>query len=166
MAPGGVETSVFHNTIVPESAQVDCQLAIDENNRKMFFTILPSYRTFTVLSNFCRLIKLLSSSQLLLSTFFSLSVHHINMHPLNTTHTATTINQVLLPIQATKPGATRGLLICFPVKVSVDIIRRTRRTTFAKSHSIILHIIIKKHFGQQLVRRTPHSSFVYGLACE
>ncbi len=23
MAPGGVETSVFHNTIVPESAQVD-----------------------------------------------------------------------------------------------------------------------------------------------
>ncbi len=23
MAPGGVETSVFHNTVVPESAQVD-----------------------------------------------------------------------------------------------------------------------------------------------
>ncbi len=23
MSPGGVETSVFHNTIVPESAQVD-----------------------------------------------------------------------------------------------------------------------------------------------
>ncbi len=54
---------------------------------------MPSYQTFTVLSNFCRLINLLSSYQsfVILSNFcyllFTLSTNHINMYPLYITHT-------------------------------------------------------------------------------
>ncbi len=38
MAPGGVETSVFHNTIVPESAEVD--FSFDTPGMRIFKLIL------------------------------------------------------------------------------------------------------------------------------
>ncbi len=46
MAPGGAETSVFHNTVVPESTQVD--FSFDTPGMRIFKLILPtvSYKTF------------------------------------------------------------------------------------------------------------------------
>ncbi len=41
MAPGGVETSVFHNTVVPESAQVD--FSFDTPGMRIFKLILKKY---------------------------------------------------------------------------------------------------------------------------
>ncbi len=41
MAPGGVESSVFHNTVFPESAQVD--FSFDTPGMRIFKLILSEY---------------------------------------------------------------------------------------------------------------------------
>ncbi len=52
MAPGGVETSVFHNTIVPESAQVD--FSFGTPGMRIFKLILSWYLTWLGDFNFIR----------------------------------------------------------------------------------------------------------------
>ncbi len=92
----------------------------------LVYQLLSSYQTCTVLSIFCRPNKPLSCSQLLLST------HHINMYPLYATHTQLCLYYQPGPapkIQAANPCATRGLVICFPVEVTVERIGRARGNT-------------------------------------
>ncbi len=97
---------------------------------------MSSYQTFTVLSNFCRLINLLMPYQSFVdlsnfcSLLFTLSTNHINMCPLHTSRTTLApLSKYLLLTFSYKTTCiitVPGLFICLTVETSVGSFEHRR----------------------------------------